>query len=215
MLARVEVERKRYKEALSALDRAIKIAPDSAALQMDRAGVLLASGDPKGAVAAAQAVVKAHPNDASAHGRLGDLLATTGDRAGARQAYAKSLELSNADAQILNNAAWLEVEAKGDLAKAFAWAKRATELQPKVAGYFDTLAWVERARGDLPKAEAALNQALELAPRSATFHYHLGIVRSELGAKAKAVESLEQALKGGLTPPLAEDAKQRLATLKK
>ena len=182
---------------------------------MDRASLLLASGDSKGAIATAQAVVKANPSDAGAHGRLGNLLVATGDKPGARQAYARSLELSQTDAQILNNAAWLEVDAKGDLTKALGWAKRATELQPKEAGYFDTLASVERARGDLPKAETALKQALALAPQSAVLHYRLGIVQSEQGAAAKATDSFQKALAIGLPTQYADDAKQRLAAPKK
>ena len=209
MLARVEAERKRFPQALAALDRAIKRAPASAALQM-------ASGDTKGAIASAQAVARAHPDDAGVHGNLGHLLVAAGDKPGARKAYARSIQLSQNDAQILNNAAWLEVDEKGDLDKAAAWAKRATELQPRQASYHDTWGWVQRARGDLAGAEASLIQAAAIAPAgAATIHYHLGIVRSERGETAKAGQSFERALKDGLVAPYADDARQRLAALKK
>ena len=128
----------------------------------------------------------------------------------------RSLELSQTDAQILNNAAWLEVDAKGDLDEG-ACVGQACHGTAAQGGRLLRHARV-RSRGHEGICRKPRQRSIRLlrSPRDQrSFHYRLGIVQSEQGAAAKAVESLEQALAIGLVRQYADDAKQRLATLKK
>jgi tetratricopeptide (TPR) repeat protein len=72
-------------------------------------------------------------------------------------------------AQNHNSLAWLAVCCRRQLDKALEHAKKAVDLEPKRAGYLDTLAEVYYQRGDKAQAVKLMKQCIALEPKSAYY----------------------------------------------
>jgi len=64
-------------------------------------------------------------------------------------------------------------------------------------------------------AVAQLQDAVAMEPANAEYHYHLGLSYARGGDAKLAHETLDRALKMDPRSPLANDARNALATLKK
>ncbi len=201
------------REAAAALEAAARLAPrDPAPLQ----ALARLSSEQKRYDAALQSIDSAialAPQSSQLQLDRGDILAMKGDLRGAEQAYRAAIERDASNATALNNVAWLLADRKANLDEALSFARRAAELQPKNAGFADTLGWVYRARGQVAEATRAFETAISLAPKLPDPHYHLGLVHMDAGRKTEALASLQQAVKLGLAEPQAADARRRVQAL--
>jgi tetratricopeptide (TPR) repeat protein len=134
---------------------------------------------------------------------LGDLLWTTGDRAGARQEYG----LAHAEAALFRaNGVNVDLELAlfdadhgepGPALRAASaeWARRHS------IHVADAYAWALHAAGRDADALRYEHRALELGTRSALFRYHLGMIELALGRDAVGRNDLRAAL--GINPHFA------------
>ncbi|HEV3142721.1 MAG TPA: hypothetical protein VGZ47_02435 [Gemmataceae bacterium] len=76
-------------------------------------------------------------------------------------------------AYLHNDCAWLAANCRRDLDNALKHAKEAVKLEPKAAGYFDTLAEVHFRRGEHDKAIELMNQCIALKPRNPYYRKQL------------------------------------------
>jgi tetratricopeptide (TPR) repeat protein len=160
-----------------------------------RAKIAAASGDTAAAVADYRAALAKLPQPAYA-AELGDLLAATGDTAGAEQQYA----LVRASAALLKEQG-VDVDTElavyaadhGDPAGALSAAQAAYAKRPSI-WVADALAWALHVSGRDAEALQYADQALRLGTRNAMLAYHRGAIRAALGDKAGASADLSAAL---------------------
>lgn len=136
---------------------------------------LEAAGRPAEAVPLYRDLLEDDPGSALLWTNLGNAEAGRGEAALAEAAYRRALELDPANADALNNLAWLLLEQGDRLAEAEELARRAVAAggpDPYLA--LDTLGRTLRARGRCREAIEVLTQALAAAPADA------GVGRSSL-----------------------------------
>jgi tetratricopeptide (TPR) repeat protein len=180
-------------------DEGLRRAPGYLPLREGRAKVLAAEGRTAEAVADYRSLVERLPQPAYVT-QLGDLLAATGDRAGAREQYAlvraeeRILAANGVDVGLEH--ALFEAD-HGDPAAALAAARKAY-AQRRGVFVEDALAWALHAAGRDAEALPHARAALRLGTRSASLRYHLGMIEYALGDRAAARRDLAAAL--GLNP---------------
>lgn len=164
-------------------------------LTAGRAKVLAAQGKQKEAVAAYRTVVARLPQ-AGYVGELGDLLAATGDKAGAEEQFA----LVRAGQQLLGrNGVDTDLELAlfdadhGAAAAALAGAQKAYGKRKSIFAA-DALAWALHANGRHAEALRYARDAVAIGTRSALLQYHLGMIEAALGQNDAARQHLAQAL---------------------
>jgi len=182
-----------------------------------RGKIAAARGDTAAAVADYRAALAKLPQPAYA-AELGDLLAATGDMAGAEQQYA----LVRASAALLREQR-VDVDTElavfaadhGDPGGALSAAQAAYGKRPSIF-VADALAWALHANGRDTEALQYADQALKLGTRNATLLYHRGAIRAAAGDKAGASADLSAALalNPQFSPRHAPEATRLLATTK-
>ena len=202
-------------DAATWFDRAVADWPASYLALAGRARAAAALGDTAGAIEGYRAAIDVAPQP-EALTALGDLLALSGDAAGARAQYATVHAIAQlAGDNVYNRQLSLfEVNHDGDVAGALAMAERELLTRKDVYGY-DALAWALLANGRTADADAAIAQALAVGTRDATLLYHAGEIARSLGDADRARDLLEQALaiRGALDPLSASRAAASLAAL--
>lgn len=181
--------------ALSTVDDGLRRLPDHPPLLALRGRILAARGDTAGAVAAYTTSLATLPQPGPA-AELGDLLASTGDRAGAQRQY----DLVRASAALLR-ADGVDVDAElavfaadhGDAAGAVAAAQSAYGRHPSIS-VADAVAWSLFMAGREAEALPYADQALRLGTRNALMYYHRGVIRASLGDRVGARGDLSLAL---------------------
>jgi tetratricopeptide (TPR) repeat protein len=129
---------------------------------------LEAAGRAGEAVALYRTLLEGDPGSVLLWTNLGNAEAGRGESALAEAAYRRALELDPANADALNNLAWLLIEQRERLAEAEELARRAVAAggpDPHIA--LDTLGRVLRARGLCQEAVEVFTEALTAAPAAA------------------------------------------------
>ena len=192
-------------------------APDYLPLQEGQAKVLAARGHTAAALAVYRTLVQRLPQPAYL-AEYGDLLAATGDRAGAEQQYA----LVRATQQLLRaNGVDTDLELAvfdadhGDAASALASARAAYATRRGAFGE-DALAWALHAAGRDTEAMPHARAAQRIGVRSAALRYHLGMISAALGDRPEARRELTAALTTNqyFSPVQAPVARATLASLR-
>ncbi len=165
-------------------------------LKAGAAKLLAAQGKNTEAVAAYRAVVARLPQAAYVS-ELGDLLAATGDKAGAEKQFA----LVRAEQKLLaQNGVATDLELAlfdadhGQPKAALASAEKAYQTRKSIFGA-DALAWALHVNGRDAEALKHARDAVRLGARNALLYYHLGMIESALGQRDAARTHLDQALK--------------------
>lgn len=175
------------------------------------------------AISELQQVVNMKPDNprelAQAHLLLGMVQEEQGQYDEAIKNYERSIGLDSRTAVAsiaLNNLAWVMADkGKGNLDKAAEHARKAIQLAPSVASYYDTLGYVLYKKKLPGVAIEQYQKALERRPNEAAFHKHLADAYQQSGEKAKAIQAYEQALKfGGGNYRDADAVKGELAKLR-
>jgi len=193
-LGKLYLSQKQSDKALASLDAALKIQPDLVAARLDKGAIHTDKGELQHALTEFQHAAKVAPKSDVAQLKLGMAYQSLGRANEAEQAYLAAIRVNPKLALAYNNLAWMNVEKNRNLAQAEQWSKKATELAPKVSGFFDTLGWVFRAQGKLSMAEAALLKANSLEPVSAEIYYHLGVVYQDQQKTKQAAAAFRKAL---------------------
>jgi tetratricopeptide (TPR) repeat protein len=170
-----------------------------------------------------QQVVNLRPDDprqlAQAHLLLGMMDEERGRYDDAVKNYERSIGLDSRTAVAsiaLNNLAWVMADkGKGNLDKAAEHARKAVQLAPSVASYYDTLGYVLYKKKLYELAVEQYRKAVERRPNEPTFHKHLAEAYQQSGDKTKALQAYEQALKlGGSNYRDTEAIKSEMARLR-
>ncbi|MBS1807153.1 MAG: tetratricopeptide repeat protein [Acidobacteria bacterium] len=170
-----------------------------------------------------QQVVNLRPDNprqlAQAHLLLGMMEEERGRYDEAIKNYERSvgLDARTAVASIaLNNLAWIMADkGKGNLDKAAEHARKAIQLAPSVASYYDTLGYVLYKKGLNGVAIEQYQKALERRPNEAAFHKHIAEAYQKNSDRGKALQAYEQALKfGGANYRDADTVKSEIAKLR-
>jgi tetratricopeptide (TPR) repeat protein len=177
------------------VDDGLRRLPEYPPLLAERAKIEAARGEVGAALADYRTMVTRLPQPGYA-AEYGDLLASTGDRAGAERQY----ELVRATDRLF---AALGVDTDVDLAvfeadhgapeRALAAARAGYAKRPSIA-VADALAWALHMVGRDSEALRYADEALRLGTRSAMLHYHRGTILAALGRSSAARADLAQAL---------------------
>jgi tetratricopeptide (TPR) repeat protein len=214
LLGELYLTSKSYPEAVTALDAAVRLAPNWWLPYRNLAHAKLASQDQAGALAAYQAGVKA-TEEPTLVVELALMYEHQGRIDDAIREY-EALQQRNPRLEVAaNNLAMLLVTYRKDQAS----LDRARDLAAPFANsgigaLLDTHGWVMFKRGDVPQALAALERAAAEAPDSKVIRYHLGMAQLKAGQSEKARANLESALTGGASFTGTDEARLALAQLK-
>ena len=129
------------------------------------------------------------------------------------ESYDKSLELSPLNTYVLNNYSYYLSLRKENLDKALEMMEVCIALNPGIASYEDTYAWVFYQKGYYDKAQEWLERAFTSGGnKSAVIVEHYGDVLYQLGKVAEAVEQWKKAKELGSESPFIDQKinKQKL-----
>jgi tetratricopeptide (TPR) repeat protein len=162
--------------------------PDSATARFWQGFALQRAEDVDGAIDAYRKAIEIHPEDASAHGNLGALLAFRGDLDEAIEVLERATSLWNDPRESAKDHVQLGkvLFRNGQRDEAIQSCRTAIALDPDSAAAHAHLGAL--LDNESAEALAALTRAIELDPNSAFAHYNLGVVllaQERLGDAAK------------------------------
>ena len=204
-----------FTRAESLLRQAINLEPSRSQAYGMLANLYLVQNKLPEALAQYQDTVKHDPKSVGAQTMVATVLMQMGRRTEAKAAYRQALEIDPKAAVAANNLAFLYAEDGENLDTATQLAETAKAQMPGAAGPIDTLGWVYYNRKMPTYAVAQLQDAAAIEPNNADFQYHLGLAHARGGDARLARETLDRALKMDPKSPLAGDARNAIATLKK
>ncbi|GIK99892.1 MAG: sulfotransferase [Alphaproteobacteria bacterium] len=184
----------RLREAVPALQQAIRLKPDhvEALVLLGRALVALGN-EPAGRAALQAALARAAPR-AKAQSRIGVLLQRGGCHAEALAAFDAAIRLQpKAAAHHFNRG--ISLSALGRLDEAIASYRRAVEIDPRHVKALNNLGNCLRRTRGLAEAETVLRRAVELDPHWSAPHYNLGRVLAKRERFGEAVVAFRQAIR--------------------
>ena len=212
-LGRISSVEERYKDALKYFNRALALQPGLIGIVTEKADTLVLDGRRGEAFDVYRQAIKLAPKDAVIQTKLGMALQQDGKTQDAFAAYQQALVLQAKSPLVLNNMAVLALESKTRTPEAEGWARKAVELEPKVATYLDTFVWVLQAAGKGSEALSLLKDSATAFPASGQLQYRRGLLLEAAGNPAEALKAYQSALK--LEPRLefSKDAQSRVAKL--
>jgi tetratricopeptide (TPR) repeat protein len=184
----------RFDAAQIEFEQAVRHKPDSAESHFNLGKLFSIQDNWQPARKAFEAALQIDSSYLEALDGLGFALEALGDDAGAVAKYEEAIRLNQAGGGQFATA-HVNLSAfynrTGDPAKAFEYAKKAIELDPK-----SDRAWFQRARADeregrLTDAVAALNTAITYNPRASSYFYVLAGVYRQLGWTEDSKQALE------------------------
>ncbi len=156
--------------------------------------------------------LKQHPKDTQMLRQLAATAYNAGDQVQARDFYERALDLAPKDATMLNNLAWILVEAKDP--KALAIAERAATEAPNQPEVLDTLAQALALNNEAGKAIAALRRAVQLSPSPAPLRLRLARLYLASNDRDGARTELESLRELGKSFPDQAEVRQLLAQIR-
>ncbi len=142
----------------------------------------------------------------------------------AEKNYRKALEINPGTPIAANNLAWMIADQnRGNLDEALKLAQDTVNRNRKIAGYFDTLGWVNYKKGFYAQAVESFKQAVALdeqdansegRPVNAGYRLRLGMALDSAGDKDSARREIAAALQNGkedLSPKEIQNARSILA----
>ncbi|HEY8696079.1 MAG TPA: sulfotransferase [Rhizomicrobium sp.] len=177
--------------ARSILGPLAKSQTNAAAVQLELGLVLADLGETTQAIAALARAVQLDPKLASGWRALGDQWTLLGDAAAADQAYARSIQASVSDPQLLEAAAAL---CEGRLAIAERLLRDALNRHPTDVAAIRMLAETGTRLGRYEDAEHLLERCLELAPSFAPARHNYAVVLYRQNKTAEALKQIDKLL---------------------
>jgi len=176
-------------KAQSDLEKAVKLNPGSAEMQLALGQVMLQRGDYDSAITHLQTVIRLKPNLAAGHLALGQALSAKGalDEAIAQLREAAKLAPKDADP---HRGLARTFSAQKKTPEALAEIKEAVALAPRSAEVHDELGAVLAQIGENAQAGQQFQIALQVDPKYQPAHFHLGVIRMSNGDLAGAQKEL-------------------------
>ncbi len=181
----------RHEEALAAFDRARESRPSSPSIRRNRAQALLHLGRAAEARAELEKALQIRPDHAPSWGLLGNVLAASGDRAGAERAYRRALQSGPTPQVHYNLALLLQQDSRG--AEAIAGYRQALALAPGFAAAHNNLANALKEAGRIEEALGHYAEAVRIDPALADAASNYGAALREAGRIDAAIPMLERA----------------------
>ncbi|HZZ67051.1 MAG TPA: tetratricopeptide repeat protein [Phenylobacterium sp.] len=141
---------------------------------------LLQKKDYRGALEAADKVLKAHPNDAVARATRGNAYIELGDYEHALLDHDAVLAQVGDNPGALVNACWVRALANLDLDRARIDCDKAVAKRHSLAG-FDTRGFLDIRQGAFKAAIADYDEALKVRPKTASSLYGRGLAKIRVG----------------------------------
>ena len=195
-------EQGRFDGAEGALDRALALAPESAALHLSRAQLEGARGRWESALAGADAALALAPHDVGALALRAEALDRLGRRAEAAAGLERALAVAPAEPLLEVRYAEIVELPAGRVDAAEARLVRATARQPHLAAAWRALGQVREAARRPADARDAYGEGLRFQPRDPTLHTALGLLLAD-SDPALARRHLGQAIELSPAPSLA------------
>jgi putative PEP-CTERM system TPR-repeat lipoprotein len=206
----VHMDQKRWDPAAAAF-RAAAAKPDGESIVTWQYTALVNANKTEEARRVATDWIQQHPKNPLLLRHLAGLAYNGGKPAQAKAYYEQALEIAPNDVAMLNNLAWILVEAKDP--QALAIAQRAAALAPDHPNVLDTLALSYALNNDKPKAIEALRRALRRPNSPATLRLHLARLYVASGDRDKARAELETLRDLGRSFPEQSEVRQLLAQI--
>jgi len=186
--ARVEQGRN---EALTDLDRALSLNPNSAVVHVLRGLYFQRVGNNREALTEFKAAVILQPNDPTLYVSIGESYSKLGEMIGALEAYQYAVSLAPDEISywrlLAQFCAQNNIHVKDVGIPA---AQRAVVIKAADSGLQDLLGWLLLLDARYPEAERTLLHALELDSQSASVHFHLGMLYLQLDNQVSAKKHL-------------------------
>ena len=189
--AQAQFARKAYPEALSAYERAFKIAP-SGTLLIQQLQVLNTMGKPEEGEQRIAAWLAQKPDDSSARGALAESLLKRQQLKSAIDQYLILNQRTPNNLVVLNNLSWALAEVPDK--RALTYAAQAHKLAPDNPSVLDTYGWAYVRLGNPKKGLDFLKQAQAKTPDSPDVQWHLAYALNASGDPARARQELKALL---------------------
>ena len=148
------------------------------------------------ALASAQKLVAANPDDVRGLHVLSLVLQDRGDLKGAEKALRDLIARDPLDANALNSLGYMLAERGERLDEAVALVQRALAIEPGNPSYLDSLGWAYFQQGRIDLADSPLSEAADKLKSSSVVQDHLGDLRFKQRRFADAAAAWERALGG-------------------
>ena len=157
-------------------------------------------------VATLKACTEKLPNFSDAYIHLGEFYRKIGNYDQAIACLERGSEINPDSPKLANCLAWLYLENKKKLDKAFKLAQFAYQRLPEDPAVADTLGWIYYQKTFFTQAAWLLKDAASRAPDNPIIHFHLGMTFYKMHDKKSAAESLSRALSLGLDSIYVQEA---------
>ena len=176
----------RFSEALTATQKAFKLAPQNPQIHLNMGIILKGLGRLNEAEKAYRQVITLKPNFAEAHNNLGNTLEELGQFENAEVSYKQAITLKPNFAEAHNNLG-VTYEKTGRLNDAKASYKRAIDVMPSYAEAYNNLGNTLKELGEFENAEESYKQAIIKKPNYLEAYNNLGSFYREGGDYKKAI----------------------------
>jgi arylsulfatase A-like enzyme/Flp pilus assembly protein TadD len=201
---------KRWREAATHYEGALKQLPTYSAAYLGLADAHVAAGRPDLALQALLRGQQALPDDPRLIDRQGDIARRTGDLAQARQAWQRVAQMAPQDALVRVKLGELYRDTEQE-DEAIRLLREAVTLDPSVASYWNSLGMLLGGTGDLAGGERAFREAATRDPKNAQYAYNLGLALIRQNKREDAIAQFRRTLE--LDPKFAP-AQRRLEELR-
>lgn len=184
----VHSAKKSWKEAISAYQAALKLAPEAYIAIKAHSAIELGIGTAD-AQRFATTWIKEHPQDMAFRLHLGDRALARNEMEVAAAHYKSVVDARPDNALALNNLAWVAAQQKNPMAVEY--AEKANKLAPGNPAFMDTLAMILLDKGEQARAVELLRKASSLAPNLPAVHLNLSRALVRTGDKAGARKELD------------------------
>jgi tetratricopeptide (TPR) repeat protein len=194
-LAQLYLLREQRAQAISALQKALSLAPaalDSAILLAD---VYATGKQPEPAKQVIAQILQKYPQNPDALLPAGMIFEKIQQWDEARAVYERLVKLDNGNALAKNNLAWLLVNRGGNIDVALSLAQQAKEKLNDDPQVTDTIGWIYYKKSLYKTALNYLKECAQRDQKNPLFQYHLGLAYWKVGENDAARRSLENALK--------------------
>jgi putative PEP-CTERM system TPR-repeat lipoprotein len=202
--------RKQYPAALSAYERAHKLAPSAATL-IGQHQALSGAGRFDDGVNRLTDWLAAHPRDYRARLYLAERLTLNGKYKAAADQYLILNQQIPGQVLVLNNLASALSELNDK--RALGFAEQALKLKPDNPAIMDTVGWILVKQGQHARGIKLLQQALSKLPDAAEIQWHLASAYARSGDRSRARGELERLLASGTAFRQEQEARDLLKQL--
>jgi tetratricopeptide (TPR) repeat protein len=193
-LAQVYAERKKFKEGLAMLGKAIETYPEVLDLVEAKANLLYKAKRGKEGVQVLMHALQKHPQDITMLYSLGALYEQMSLVSESLAVMRKVIEIDPNNSSALNFIGYTLADQGQELEEAEKLIRRALLLNPGNGAITDSLGWVLYRKGDYKQALEYLIRADRVSPGEAVIIMHIGDAYRKLGQKEKAIQEYRRAL---------------------